>query len=259
MGAVCQMCHSASSVPRTKASSRPSAFCWTLTLLVITPPREAQPDQPLLGAVCQMCHSGVVGAAGEHLQPPVGVARAQRLAGDDAAQRRPAGPAVVGRGLPDVPQAVVGADPERLQPAIQVLADAADPLVARFAAVVEIHLAVAGRVAVHDRVLAAVSDPVHRRPVQRRHLRPGADVDLGELGHRRVGVVPAAVDAVGLERLVAPLELGDVLHRQQGAVYALELRGVAERAAGLPGQGHHPDEGVVRVHPHQVGVECLAA
>src|SRR5258706_13107363 len=57
LGAVCQMCQSALSVPRAKTSIRPSALIVATGSLVIVPPRDSQPDQPLLGAVCQMCQS----------------------------------------------------------------------------------------------------------------------------------------------------------------------------------------------------------
>src|SRR6266567_1252450 len=58
-GAVCQMCHSALSSPRAKASRRPSSFWKAAGSPGRLPPRVAQLDQPLFGAVCQMCHSAL--------------------------------------------------------------------------------------------------------------------------------------------------------------------------------------------------------
>src|SRR5689334_15190743 len=50
------MCQSALSVPLTNTSNRPSGFLTTAKRsLLICPPREAHPLQPLFGAVCQMC------------------------------------------------------------------------------------------------------------------------------------------------------------------------------------------------------------
>ena len=58
VGAVCQMCHNAPSVPRAKTSNRPSELSITAGSLVMTPLSEAQPDQgPAAGAVCQLCQS----------------------------------------------------------------------------------------------------------------------------------------------------------------------------------------------------------
>src|SRR6266702_4728009 len=57
--AVCQRCHRALSLPRTKSSRRPSRSCAIAMGLVKPPPAlpwEYQFDQPLLTAVCSRCH-----------------------------------------------------------------------------------------------------------------------------------------------------------------------------------------------------------
>src|SRR6266571_770446 len=57
--AVCQRCHRALSLPRTKSSRRPSRSCAIARGPVKPPPAlpwEYQLDQPLLTAVCQRCH-----------------------------------------------------------------------------------------------------------------------------------------------------------------------------------------------------------
>ena len=59
LGAVCQMCQRALSMPRMKTSNRPSALLFTASKSLTAPPKLAHPLQPLLGAVCQMCHSAL--------------------------------------------------------------------------------------------------------------------------------------------------------------------------------------------------------
>src|SRR6266700_1370090 len=88
--AVCQRCHRALSLPRTKSSRRPSASC-AIVMGPVKPtpavPAEFQPDQPALGAVCQRCHrapsfpmtktsrrpSAFTVTIGEPLKPPPAV------------------------------------------------------------------------------------------------------------------------------------------------------------------------------------------
>ncbi len=81
--AVCQICHSALSVPRAKTSSRPSVFTATAGSLVTLPPTEDQADHgPPMRRGLPYVPQRVVGAADKHFKPSVGFHRNRRLAGD---------------------------------------------------------------------------------------------------------------------------------------------------------------------------------
>src|SRR6516164_2524791 len=55
-GEVCQMCHTALSVPMAKASTVPLVLVRAAGLLRIVPPSEVQPDQVPPGAVSAIVH-----------------------------------------------------------------------------------------------------------------------------------------------------------------------------------------------------------
>ena len=118
LGAVCHICQRAPSPPRAKISRRPSAFLRTSSRS-IQPPIEYQPLQPPPGVTSQLCQTAP--------SPPARRSRGARLVRrdldqvDPAAERVPAAPAVVGSGLPHVPDGTVAAAREDMDP--RALAD----------------------------------------------------------------------------------------------------------------------------------------
>ena len=84
LGATCQRCQTAPSVPRANTSIRPSLLRDTAGALVIRPP-EGAPAGPAAAGVLPLVPEGVVRAAGEDLQPAVGVAADGDLRRDDPA------------------------------------------------------------------------------------------------------------------------------------------------------------------------------
>src|SRR5215207_1353702 len=112
----CQMCHKALSVPRTNTSRRPSALRPTAILLVSTPPRDDQPDQPLFGATCHLCQRALsVPRTHTSSRPSAFLSTAVLLVRMPPLSAR-VGAAVIWRHLPLVPEGVVGAPYDPLQP-----------------------------------------------------------------------------------------------------------------------------------------------
>ena len=121
-GAVCQMCHSALSVPRANTSMRPSELTTAAGSVVMPPPKDAHPDQgPACGAVCQMCHSAPSVPRAKASSRP---SELHTTAGSLVMMppRKPSRTrAPRGRRLPVVPQCVVGAAGEQFQPPVGVV------------------------------------------------------------------------------------------------------------------------------------------
>ena len=133
-----------------------------------------------------------------------------------------------------------------------LVGDVADIIV-----VIQIDLAIWVGIANHDGVLSGVGHGVHRRPGQLWRRGVGVNADAAHRGVARGRVVAGLIDRVGFERLVAPHQLGNVLHRKGGAVDPLKLRRVVEQPATLLRQLHHADKRGPCVDAHQVGVEGL--
>src|SRR5829696_1576108 len=120
-GATCHLCQRALSVPRTNTSSRPSAFCPTTGSLVRMPPSESQSDQPLFGATCHLCQRALSVPRTNTSSRPSAFLSTAILLVRMPPLREPVGPAIIWRHLPLVPEGVVGAPYEHLQPTIFVV------------------------------------------------------------------------------------------------------------------------------------------